>query len=107
MADALDAEYNRVYLDPVFRGAYPEGMRPEMRPSQSLIKDGDMELISAPIDSSASTITARTTFARRLVRPTIGESQIPDYPVFVNYLAPGLERTVTGWPIVPESMREL
>ncbi len=23
VADALDAEYNRAYLDPVFRGTYP------------------------------------------------------------------------------------
>ena len=108
VADALDAEFNRVYLDPVFQGSYPDGMRPEMRPPESLIKPGDMELISAPIDF----------FGLNYYRPhyvragdwsdlRLGESPIREYPGFVNYLAPGVARTVMGWPIVPESMREL
>ncbi len=108
VADALDAEYNRVYLDPVFRGAYPGGMRPDLRPSESLIKAGDMDLISAPIDF----------FGLNFYRPhyvrvgdwsdlRLGESPIRDYPGFVNYLAPEMKRTVMGWPIVPESMSDL
>ena len=67
-----------------------------------------MELISAPIDF----------FGLNYYRPhyvragdwsdlRLGESPIRDYPGFVNYLAPELARTVMGWPIVPESMREL
>ncbi len=107
-ADALDAEYNRVYLDPVFRGAYPTRIREEMCPPESLIKDGDMELISAPIDF----------FGLNYYRPhyvragdwsdlRLGESPIRDFPGLVQYLAPEVDRTVMGWPIVPEAMRDL
>jgi len=32
---------------------------------------------------------------------------VPEDPGFVHYLAPDLDRTVMGWPIVPESLRDL
>ncbi|HUY59894.1 MAG TPA: GH1 family beta-glucosidase [Solirubrobacteraceae bacterium] len=108
VADALDALHNRVYLDPVLRGSYPFELRSDMRPTDELIKDGDMELISAPIDF----------FGVNYYRPhyirsgdwsdlRLGETPVPEHPGFVHYLAPDLDRTVMGWPIVPESLRDL
>ena len=108
VADALDALHNRVYLDPVLRGTYPAELRSDMRPADELIRDGDMELISAPIDF----------FGVNYYRPhyirsgdwadlRLGETPVPEHPGFVHYLAPDLDRTVMGWPIVPESLRDL
>jgi beta-glucosidase len=108
VADALDAEQNRIYIDPIFKGAYPEALSPEARPADHLIKDGDLELISAPIDF----------FGLNYYRPHYvrsgdwadmreGESQIPDHPGFVEYIPPDLACSVMGWPIVPDAMREL
>lgn len=108
VADALDAEYNRAYLDPVLRGSYPPDLRSDLRPPESLIQDGDMELISAPIDF----------FGLNYYRPhyvrggdasnlRLGETAIPDHPGTVLYLPPEMPRTVMGWPIVPEGLRDL
>jgi beta-glucosidase len=108
VADALDAVHNRVYLDPVFKGAYPGAMPSDMRPPETLIADGDLELISAPIDF----------FGVNYYRPhyvragdwsdlRAGEVPVPGHPGFVEYLAPELERTVMDWPIVPEGLHDL
>lgn len=108
VADALDAEYNRAYLDPVLRGSYPAALRSDLQPSDSLIQDGDLALISAPIDF----------FGLNYYRPhylrsgdpaalRLGESAIPGHSGTVQYLPPELPRTVMGWPIVPEGLRDL
>jgi beta-glucosidase len=108
VADALDAEQNRVFIDPLLKGVYPAELRSAARPGDDLVKDGDLELISAPVDF----------FGLNYYRPHYirtgdwsdmrsGESQVPGHPGFVEYMPPDLPRTVMGWPIVPDSMREL
>jgi beta-glucosidase len=108
VADALDAEFNRVYMDPVFHGTYPGDLRSDLQPPEGLIEDGDMELISAPIDF----------FGLNYYRPhyvrsgdwsdlRIGETPVQGHPGAVQYMPPDLARTVMGWPIVPEGMRDL
>jgi beta-glucosidase len=108
VADALDAEQNRIYIDPIFKGTYPAALSPEARPADDLIKDGDLELISAPIDF----------FGLNYYRPhwvrsgdwsdlRTGESPAVGHPGFVEYIPPEVECTVMGWPIVPDAMREL
>jgi beta-glucosidase len=107
-AAALDAEYNRAYMDPVFHGRYPADLRSDLQPPEALILDGDMDLISAPIDF----------FGLNYYRPhyvrsgdwsdlRIGETPVPGHPGAVQYLPPDLPRTVMGWPIVPEGLRDL
>jgi len=107
-ADALDAEYNRVYLDPVFRGTYPAALRADLRPPEILIEDGDMELISAPIDF----------FGVNYYRPHYlrggdwsdlrqGEDVVAGHPGTVRYVPPEVPCTVMGWPIVPAGLRAL
>jgi beta-glucosidase len=49
-AVVLDAEQNRIFLDPILHGRYPAAARPHLLPPASLIHDGDMALIGAPID---------------------------------------------------------
>ena len=108
VADALDAEHNRVYIDPVLKGAYPADLRREARPADDLIQDGDLELISAPIDFFGLNYY-RPHYVRvgdwSDMRP--GETQVPGHPGFVEYIPPDLACTVMGWPIVPDAMREL
>lgn len=51
-ARLLDAERNTVYLDPLFRGRYPDEVR-ELFPTlfdEAVVRDGDLELISRPMD---------------------------------------------------------
>ena len=108
VARALDAEYNRVYLDPVFRGTYPGDLRADLQAPPALIKDGDLELISAPIDFFGVNYYrphyVRSGDASNL---RLGESAIPGHPGTVLYLPAEMPRTVMGWPIVPEGLRDL
>ncbi len=108
VALALDAEYNRVYMDPVFRGSYPADLDGDLRPPEALILDGDMELISAPIDF----------FGLNYYRPhhlrsgdwddlRDGERPVAGHPGAVYYVAPEIQCTVMGWPIVPNGLRDL
>src|SRR5262249_47880476 len=50
VADALDAQYNRVFMGPILQRRYPELRRAEMLPPAGVIHDGDLDLIGAPID---------------------------------------------------------
>jgi beta-glucosidase len=46
----IDREINGLYLDPVLLGTYPDIKRKEMLPPESVIMNGDMEIISTNID---------------------------------------------------------
>ncbi|TQL66996.1 beta-glucosidase [Nocardioides albertanoniae] len=57
MTRRVDGLHNRVFLDPLFRGAYAddlaadtEGLTFQGRPWQDWVLDGDLEVISAPLD---------------------------------------------------------
>jgi beta-glucosidase len=104
----LDAEINRVFMDPVFQGSYPADLRDEFRPPAELIKDGDMELISAPIDFFGVNYY-RPHYVRRgdWADLRIGESPIGDHPGFVEYKSPELDKTIMDWLVVPEGLRDL
>jgi beta-glucosidase len=58
-AEALSATYatdgfeNRLYLDPIFKGSYPQDTLDaidDISPMLSHIKDGDLQVISSPVD---------------------------------------------------------
>ena len=46
----VDGEGNRWFLDPLFRGAYPADLLERNEQVAPLIRDGDLEAVSAPID---------------------------------------------------------
>jgi beta-glucosidase len=104
----MDAEHNRVYMDPVLHRSYPAEARPELLPPDSLIRGDDLAIIGAPIDF----------FGVNYYRPhylrsgdwadlRIGERPAHGFPGVVEYMAPDLPRTVMDWPIVPSSLRDL
>jgi beta-glucosidase len=104
----LDAEFNRMYLDPVLRGSYPAEARPSFVPPASVVRDGDMEITSTPVD-----FLGVNYYRPHYVRSgdwsdlRTGEKPIPGFPGFVEYMAPDLPRTVMDWGIVPGSLRDL
>jgi beta-glucosidase len=52
-AHIADGYENRLYLDPVFRGSYPSDVLDDLGPDSRLakvIRDGDLKIISAPVD---------------------------------------------------------
>ncbi len=45
-----DGAFNRWFLDPVFKGSYPEDMREWYGKDAPLVRDGDMQAMRAPMD---------------------------------------------------------
>ncbi len=48
-AERADLEENRLFLEPVFHGRYPDSVG-EVLADPSVVRDGDLETISAPLD---------------------------------------------------------
>jgi beta-glucosidase len=104
LAAEVDAEQNRIFLDPVLHGSYPHAARRHMLPPEHLIEDGDMSLISARIDfvglNYCSPYYVRYGDGDDLRR---GEIPIRYRPGVVNYHPPDLPRTVMDWIVEPGS----
>ena len=108
----LDGVLNRLFLDPVLRGAYPEDLleNTEQFGLSGRIKEGDLEIISAPVDflginyyfrivvSADSPNTASSFDWRR--DAWVGCEDV--FPVDVE-----AARTEMGWEIYPDGLTEV
>jgi beta-glucosidase len=107
-AAQLDAEHNRMYLDPVLHGRYPSGAGAELLPPDELILGGDMETISAPLD-----FLGVNYYRTHYVRPgdwsdlRLGESPVSGHPGVVDYVPPDLPRSVMDWVVEPDGLYDL
>ncbi|MFL5955372.1 MAG: GH1 family beta-glucosidase [Gaiellaceae bacterium] len=92
----VDGLHNRWFLDPIFRGAYPEDMLEAWAEIMPEVRDGDLETIAAPID-----FLGVNNYTSPLVAADDngGRSQI----VRRN----DVDRTDMGWEVVPEGLRDL
>jgi beta-glucosidase len=97
-ASAYDVLQNRIFTDPILLGCYPDleafGIGEAGLPC---IEDGDLKVISAPIDGLGVNYYNPT----RL-------SALPDSPLpFQMEPIPGYPVTAFGWPVIPEGLSEL
>ena len=108
----LDGILNRLFLDPVFRSAYPEDLleNVEQYGFSDVIEDGDLDVIAAPVDFlgvnyyfrvvvSGEPQGAGSSFDWRR-DAWVGCEDV--YPVEVDGV-----RTEMGWEIFPEGMTEV
>ena len=95
----LDGNRNRWFLDPLFRGAYPEDML-ELYESQvgrrDDVADGDLDVIAQPLDF----------LGVNFYHPHVVVAG-DDPVVGVDETATGTEETAMGWPIDPSALTEL
>ncbi|CAN5140098.1 GH1 family beta-glucosidase [soil metagenome] len=107
-ARRVDGQANRLYLDPLFRGEYPEdivsyyGGRGVDGPP---VRDGDLEKISGPVD-----FLGINYYFRHHVRDAPDEtpSQIPFSDLAVRPIVPHAgEKTAMGWPVEPDGLSEM
>jgi beta-glucosidase len=106
-ARRVDGQANRLYLDPLFRGEYPQDVFSYYRESgadTSFVQDGDLEKISAPTDFLGVNYYFRHTirdapeeapgalFADLNARPIIPHTG---------------EKTAMGWPVEPEGLTQM
>jgi beta-glucosidase len=85
------------FLDPIFRGAYPERAWSRLveRGLEPRVEDGDLAEIAAPIDF----LGVNYYFGARVVAD--------DGPFGYRELPPDPPVTACGWPIVPDLLRSL
>jgi beta-glucosidase len=118
----VDGLSNRIFLDPVLRGRYPEDVLDDLRhlTDWSFIRDGDTAAINAPIDLlgvnyysptrvAAATPELRAQTSKRWVNDpmsTDGPSPFPGTDLAFSVPQPG-PYTAMHWRIEPDSLTEL
>ncbi len=108
-AAIIDAAANGAYLEPLLHGTYPAAAGTGLLPPAALIQDGDMDLISAPVDflgvNYYSPIFIRQgdpSDLRRFEEPVRGE-----VPGVVGYRPPALPVTPMGWLVDPDGLYDV
>ena len=99
MAAAIyDGFHNRLFNDPVLTGAYPPLTVPGLPDQAQYIQDGDLEIISTPIDA----------LGINYYNPTrIGAASADAVLPFDLLPVEGVPTTAFGWPVVPDGLRDL
>ena len=122
-ARRIDGIANRIFLDPLLRGAYPDDVRADLADVSdfSHVRDGDLEVISRPLDflgeNYYSPYVVRGPSAdvdeasRRAGDHTGGSSRTTRSPwpgardvVFADR---GRPRTLMGWEVEPAGLRRV
>lgn len=99
-AAVYDTLHNRLFNDPLLLGSYPDlsALGPEAYPS--FIEDGDLATICAPSEA----------LGINYYNPSvIGHADPADNGglPFALHEIEGVPRTASGWPVVPDGLREL
>ena len=87
-----DGHLLRWYLDPLFKGRYPQDVLDDLGPDAPRISEGDMAAIASPVD-----FVGVNYYSRSVV--STGEAWDP--------LRNGREVTDMGWEVYPEGLTEL
>jgi len=99
-----DAVANRVFLDPVFRGTYPEDLLEATRhvTDWSFVAEGDLAAVHAPLDW----LGVNYYNPARIAAAVPGGPTWPGTDLARTVEIPG-PSTVMGWPIVPSGLTDL
>jgi beta-glucosidase len=103
VARRVDALQNRMWLDPVLRGRYPDDVLEDLAPYGlgDLVQDGDLDTVGGPIDvlgvNYYFTFTMRAADEPRLPSEWVGAETATDTPE-------GLPQTAMGWEVEPSGL---
>jgi beta-glucosidase len=92
----VDGLHNRWFLDPIFRGAYPDDMAEAWAAIMPEVRDGDMRTIAAPIDFLG---------VNNYTSPLVASDDNGGRSRIVR--RPDVDRTDMGWEITPEGLHDL
>jgi beta-glucosidase len=119
-AQRLDGNLNRLFLDPIFNGSYPADMMEHygsVVPGFSVVEDGDLEVISAPLDFLGVNFyepfvvcDPERVDAARALGFSVGTPESSLYADDVRAVRvgnPDADRTLMGWEVHPEGLTEL
>jgi beta-glucosidase len=116
-ARRIDGQFNRFFLDPIFRGEYPADVVRDLDGLglESVVKTGDLAIISSPIDAlginyyhgdyvSAHPSSTEMTTAAPSERPKRSPFPAADE---VHWHSRELPLTAMGWEVQPEGLTRL
>ncbi|WP_176697124.1 GH1 family beta-glucosidase [Microbacterium sp. 3J1] len=123
-ARRVDGQFNRWFLDPIYRGAYPADIIRDIRAVDAdavarfadAVHDGDLDAISQPIDtqgvnyyhgdlvSGTAPVAEAVSGGPATARPT--RSPYPSHDG-IHPVERGLARTAQNWEVQPEGLTRL
>jgi beta-glucosidase len=122
-ARRIDGQFNRIFLDPLFKGEYPADLLADVAHLglAGLVLEGDMDVISTPLDllgvnyyhgESVTKDPAGTPAAGEPKAAVAGEADRPSASPYVaadgaRSVPRGLPVTGMGWEVQPEGLRRL
>ncbi|MGH3762877.1 GH1 family beta-glucosidase [Actinophytocola sp.] len=106
-ARRVDGLQNRIFLDPVLRGGYPDDVLADLAPYgfTDHVRDGDLAVISAPIDLLGVNYYRALLVAAPVIRDPGPSEWIGAEGV--RFLPSGLPRTEMGWEVQPDGLTDL
>ena len=120
-ARRIDGQFNRFFLDPLFRGWYADDVREDLAPFglEEVVRAGDLSIIRGSVDflgvnyyhGETVSMLPPAAFGREELRqeaPTPRETGSP-FPAAdgVHWHPTGAETTAMGWEIEPHGLTEL
>jgi beta-glucosidase len=109
-ARRIDGRYNRLFLDPLLFGRYPDDVLEELDGLGGLdrVDPGELETIAVPLDLLGVNYYRPFTVAARPQRPRFGGPPSPWVGAGdVEFVARGLPRTALGWEIDASGLDEV
>ena len=108
-ARRVDGNANRLYLDPLFRGSYPEDMVDHYRAESdfAFVRDGDLEKISQPLDFFGVNYYFRHTVVDGQRGSELTTAMRFSDLNAATVLPEGVETTAMGWPVESDGLTEL
>jgi beta-glucosidase len=106
-ARRVDGLQNRIFLDPVLRGGYPDDVLADLEPYglSALVHDGDPAVIAAPVD-----LLGVNYYRALLVAAPVWTPPDPSEWIGVEgvrFLPSGQPRTEMGWEVQPAGLTDL
>lgn len=98
-AGRMEDSFNNLYLDPIFKGCYPEDYMAWIGESGPVIEDGDMKIINQPIDF----LGVNFYFGQIVSYSPHGYLKLQSE----QNIDPGWGMTKKGWGICPSQLTEL
>jgi beta-glucosidase len=113
-ARRIDGQFNRIFLDPLFRGEYPDDVLGELPELERFLRPGDLPIIQSPIDTlgvnyyHGEAVSSRPSPQRPGSQATARPLRSP-FPAAqgVYWHSRGLPRTAMGWEVQPEGLTRL
>lgn len=98
-AARLAMEYTKIFLDPIFKGRYPAPVEERIRKSTKDFREGDLDIISKPMDFLGVNNYTRDVVKRTLIPIPGFRSVKPQYT--------GVRFTEMNWEVFPQGIYDL